>query len=219
MVNLTALPAVIEYGAPVENIVLHHPSARPSVQVKHLASIGDTILVGYATCYNKAHTHKGRIEVFAKGAFGESLKSPRSVAFLYGHSWANNHGSTTDGRLHLFEDNVGLAFALRPSDSEAGRKLVGDVRAGRLRMSVGYEVEHQAEREVDGTRVTFVHQALLREISAVPTPAVKETSIAAVSSKSFPGLRAACQSGVMASYAAAATWERCHRRLLDALGS
>src|SRR4051812_5539307 len=83
-------------------------------QVASPARLSDWLLVGYGSVYSKAHRHQGRIEAFSRGCFADSVSSSHSVSFLRDHTWSQHLGSTADGRLELFEDDIGLAFALRP---------------------------------------------------------------------------------------------------------
>ena len=175
------------------------------------------VLVGYACVYLKAHRHQGRVEAFSRGCFADSVRASHRVSFLRGHSWAQHLGSTGDGRLELFEDDTGLAFALGPGDDDDGRALLADVRAGQLQMSAGYEVQEDETRLIDGEPVRVIRKALLREVSAVPNPAVKQTTITAVSGATFGGLKAACRAGEMARHVAAANVERGLAKLLAAL--
>ncbi len=209
---------MIEYGAPVGGLSLGgRVRPRALAQAKSATPVGDTILVGYATRYGKPHIHGSDVEVMSRGCFAVSLKSARSIGFLRNHSWSHNFGSTADGSLDLFEDDLGLAFSFRPRDDEDGRRLVADVKAGRLQCSIGYYCDHSAMRHVGEDECKFVHEALLREISVVERPAVRETTITAVPAATFPGLRESCRSGGMEKYVAAANWERAQRRLRDAL--
>ncbi len=182
---------------------------RATVETKRRPAPSGTALVGYATCYSKAHYGPDRqVEAFVAGAFSAALRSHRDVAFLKNHSWSRCYGSTTTGELELFEDDAGLAFKLLVADDADGRELLAEVDDGRLQMSVGYTVDLSETKDFDGTEVRLIRQAQLGEISAVHRPAVQETSITTMPAGAVPSLTDLCRSGRMKSLAAAGHFER-----------
>lgn len=181
----------MEYGT----FVPFAPAPRPMTKRATPAPIRDTVLAGFATRYNHAHAHRGRIEVFTPGCFASSLRKATDVGFLADHSWSQCYGTLASGNLQLHESDRGLAFALRPADDEDGRHLVASVRAGTMQMSVGYTVLAEACREVEGEQVRFIERADLLEVSVVERPAVKTSSITATSSATFGTLAESVRSG------------------------
>lgn len=189
----------IEFGAPCpvlrvsgRQTTADEPrSARPAV-----SSTGD-VLVGYGVVFGKtcSPNQNGQFDVFERGCFAEDVRKRHPVAFLREHDWARRAGGIDDGNLDLFEDDHGLAFALRPSADAEGRSLAADVKAGWLRTSVRFRALEVTEAKIGGEPVRFIRRAVLSEISAVKNPALRETSIFAMERRSFTSLAALCRSG------------------------
>lgn len=159
------------------------------------APMRDVAVVGMATVYMKAHRGRRGFEVYAPGAFCDSVRSSRRVAFLGGHSWCRALGTTTEGTLELHETDAGLAFKLLPPDDDDGRKLLADVRAGRVQMSIGHDADAEVKVErIAGEDVHVIRNATLREISAVESAAVPETWLAVVPAADVRDLKATVRS-------------------------
>jgi HK97 family phage prohead protease len=85
---------------------------------------------GYAVLWGRRGA-KG--ECYLRGCFDESLAEVaagrRSVALDVDHG-LQTYGSTREGALRIWTDDVGLRFALKPQDNAEGEWLVEQMRAG-----------------------------------------------------------------------------------------
>jgi HK97 family phage prohead protease len=135
------------------------------------ATIGQ--LGGYATKYWSLHVHKGNIEVFTDSCFDESIVFGRNIGFLINHEWEKRVGGTEDG-LELLSDPDGLTFRYSLPDTALGRQALAMIKDGRGQagMSVGYKVDEEAWRKIDGQNVRFLRKCSLSEISIVKVGAV-----------------------------------------------
>lgn len=68
------------------------------------------------------------IERICKGAFSKALKRNDDVHILLNHDWGRDLGSTKEGNLELYEDNIGLRARATIRDAEVIKKA----RAGEL---------------------------------------------------------------------------------------
>jgi len=143
----------------------------------HKAASDRSHIVGYATRWLKPHAHPktGDIEVFLAGCFARSLTGHKAIRFLCGHREANLVATSADD-LELATDDEGLAFRLRIPHTEMGSEVRNLVRYGQAdQMSVGYTVEVDHWKTIDGTRVRIIADASLNEISLVECGAVPGT--------------------------------------------
>jgi HK97 family phage prohead protease len=154
-------------------------------------------LQGFATRYWKPHVYDGRIEAFAPGAFARTLATKAAIRFLIGHDESRLIATAAD-RLELFSDETGLAFRLSLLDTDS--EFVDAVKSGqRDAMSVGYRVEHDEMRTIDGQEVRIIRDCTLFEISAVHRGAVKEAFCTVVDSSMCSTLAADCKAGRLLS--------------------
>jgi hypothetical protein len=112
-----------------------------------------------------------------RGCFDESLAEVaagrRSVALDVDHG-LQTYGSTREGALRVWADDVGLRFALKPRDNAEGEWLVEQMRAGAFTgCSVGYWAARRADvdRAILG-RVTLCWSGPSRQMY----PSVVETA-------------------------------------------
>jgi uncharacterized protein len=137
------------------------------------------LLHGYATAFHLFA--RDRDECFRPGAFTESIAHDVITANGVGHHNSVTFGSTADGSLKLFEDEIGLRFEIRPTaDRYEFDRVFETVRSGGLkRMSIRYAWQDRSFDPI--TRSWSIHKARLRHISPVFDPAYPGTSIRAES--------------------------------------
>ena len=120
---------------------------------------------GYACLWREFHANPvgGGTEVFSDGAFGNNFED---VGFWLMHRPETAFASTTDRRLELLSDGVGLAFRFFPDlDDRKQVEVMRKLKAGPLGMSVGYLVDGHSFPTYRGSPVRFIHSAVLIEIS------------------------------------------------------
>jgi HK97 family phage prohead protease len=129
-------------------------------------------LVGLAVPFDKPSnpiTEKGRTftEIIAKGA----LDITGNVSFLHRHQPEAVYGDVASGNLSVWESQDGIEFSLMTHPFQG--VIREQVKAGRLRMSVGMLVNEYESRG----NVQIVKRGVLDHISTTPMPAYPQTSV------------------------------------------
>lgn len=104
------------------------------------------------------------IERIRKGAFSRAIKRNNDIHILLNHDWTRDLGSTSEGNLELYEDNIGLHA--RATITDAG--VVEDARRGNLvGWSFGFKdvPDGVEQRYEDGMPVRVVSDLDLHEVS------------------------------------------------------
>ena len=165
-------------------------------------------LVGYASVFNsRSEDLGGMVEIVRPGAFKRSLREKPDVRALVEHD-ARSIIGRRGVNLDLVEDDRGLKVEIVPPDTQPGRDLVANVRAGILDgMSFSFMAVRQ---EWDHSSVPSVRSLLdvdLFEVSVVAWPAYPRTEIA------LRALAAALAEAARATDSSSATVGRLRRRL------
>lgn len=111
-------------------------------------------------------------------AFQRALEKAENVDILLNHDKNRKLGSTTEGNLELFEDNIGLRAIATITDSEVIEKAKRNELRG---WSFGfYSVKDRWEDIEEGIQRRYVEELELTEVSIVDNtkvPAYSATSI------------------------------------------
>jgi len=135
------------------------------------------IVCGYATRFMKPHYNQktGGVEVFLPGAFARSLLGKSAIRFIVDHDEANLVATTADN-LELKADRHVLAYRLTIPNSPMGERVAENIKSRtRCEMSVGYHIEVDEFKTIEGASVRFIADASLREITLCKTGAVPGT--------------------------------------------
>lgn len=143
----------------------------------------DGQFMGYASVFGNVDSYG---DVVVKGAFTKTLEkwnaSSDLIPLLWGHDM--NDPFSNIGSVEAKEDDHGLlvkgTFDLENPKAAQVYRLVKGRRVGD--MSFAYDVISSGEAEVDGEKVTELHELNLYEASIVPIGANQETEILAVKS-------------------------------------
>lgn len=111
-------------------------------------------------------------------AFQRALEKAENVDILLNHDKNRKLGSTTEGNLELFEDNIGLRAIAKITDAEVIEKAKRNELRG---WSFGfYSVKDRWEEGSEGVQRRYVEDLELTEVSIVDNtkvPAYSATSI------------------------------------------
>lgn len=111
-------------------------------------------------------------------AFQRALEKAENVDILLNHDKNRKLGSTTEGNLELFEDNIGLRAIAKITDAEVIEKAKRNELRG---WSFGfYSVKDRWEEVSEGVQRRYVEDLELTEVSIVDNtkvPAYSATSI------------------------------------------
>lgn len=111
-------------------------------------------------------------------AFQRALEKAENVDILLNHDKNRKLGSTTEGNLELFEDNIGLRAIAKITDAEVIEKAKKNELRG---WSFGfYSVKDRWEEISEGVQRRYVEDLELTEVSIVDNtkvPAYSATSI------------------------------------------
>ena len=141
------------------------------------------ILDGYVNAVDRESkpipSVKGRfVEKIKPGAFQRSLERRANVDLLLNHNEKRKLGSTEEGNLELFEDNIGLRAICTITDSEVIEKAKNNQLRG---WSFGFYAEKDHwETSEDGYEKRTVEELDLFEVTIVDNtrnPAYSATSI------------------------------------------
>lgn len=118
------------------------------------------------------------VEQIRAGAFGEALRAAKNVDILLNHDKSRKLGSTSEGTLSLYEDNIGLRASADIYDNE----VISEARAGKLRgWSFGFKkLSSEIENRANDIPRRIVTSMALSEVSLIDdryTPCYAGTSI------------------------------------------
>ena len=124
-------------------------------------------------------SREGRfIEQVVPKTFQRALDKAKNVDLLLNHNENRKLGSTTDGNLELFEDNIGLRAICTVTDSEVIKKAKNNELRG---WSFGFYVDKDRwEESSDGIKRRYLEEIELTEVSIIDntkSPAYIATSI------------------------------------------
>ncbi|MFB4347720.1 HK97 family phage prohead protease [Bacillus sp. BR_7] len=119
-------------------------------------------------------------EQFKRGAFTDSLTQDDQLA-LWSHDYSQVLGSTKNGTLRLFEDEIGLRFELDLADTTLGDDTYKTIRRGDVDgVSFGFQmVKEEWDESNSDNVVRSVTKAKLIEISPVAFPAYPDSQVSA----------------------------------------
>lgn len=121
---------------------------------------------------------KGKfVEQIVPKAFERALMKSENVDLLLNHNKDKKLGSTSEGNLELFEDNIGLRAICTVTDPEVIEKAKNKQLRG---WSFGFYSDKDRWEEKDGIQRRFVEELELTEVSIIDntrTPAYIATSI------------------------------------------
>ncbi|WP_373048411.1 HK97 family phage prohead protease [Vulgatibacter sp.] len=151
------------------------------------ASTDDALLVGYAVLYDSPSITLRQYdrtfrEIIRPGAFDDSLALGDRIEVRWNHERHRVVGDNHGGGLRLFPTPHGIAFAIEPSRSYLGSRLVGAVRREELRMSFRFHCTEHAFEHRGGEMVRVVKRGRLEDVAPVTSPAYPDTWIAALPS-------------------------------------
>ena len=137
-------------------------------------------LTGYVAKFGERSQFMGFYEEIESRAFDNTLKSENNIFALYNHDWDKVLGSTRNGSLELFVDDVGLRFKLTP---KANTTFMNDVRelvsSGELRgMSFGFRAMDDDWATEEGVDVRTLLEIDLREVTLTAMPAYESSEVA-----------------------------------------
>lgn len=162
---------------------------RRAVNVQELRFVGDDSgpqkLVGYAALFNSSSEGLPFDEVFARGAFTETIKND-DVRSLMNHDPNFVLGRTTAGTLSLKQDKRGLLMETTPPDTQWARDLKVSVDRGDIsQMSIGFiMVEQKLSFEKNQQKRTLTAVKLM-DVSVVTFPVYDDTTVALRSIKAW----------------------------------
>ncbi len=118
------------------------------------------------------------VEQIKAGAFGQALRAAKNVDILLNHDKERKLGSTSEGTLSLYEDNIGLRASADIRDEE----VISEARAGKLRgWSFGFKkIASEIENRANDIPRRIVTAMELSEVSLIDdryTPCYAGTSI------------------------------------------
>lgn len=124
-------------------------------------------------------SREGRfIEQVVPKTFQRALDKAKNVDLLLNHNENRKLGSTSDGNLELFEDNIGLRAIATITDEEVIRKAKNNELRG---WSFGFYVDKDRwEDGTDGVKRRYLEEIELTEVSIIDntkSPAYVATSI------------------------------------------
>jgi HK97 family phage prohead protease len=136
-------------------------------------------LSGYASTFGFPADRQG--DVIAKGAFAETILNIKKNGIPLLDSHVQNGDSVIGSVIDAFEDEKGLFIKAKLADTPRVNELRAKMQQGHLnRMSIGFFVEAQHFKELDGETYRIITKADLVEISVVPIPANPRAEILAV---------------------------------------
>ena len=155
---------------------------RRAVTIQELRFTGDDSgprkLVGYAALFNSPSEGLPFDEVFARGAFTETIKSD-DVRALLNHDPNFVIGRTGADTLKLKQDKRGLLIEATPPDTQWARDLAVSVGRGDIsQMSIGFMmVEQKLSFEKNRQKRTLTAVKLM-DVSPVTFPVYEDTEVA-----------------------------------------
>lgn len=153
----------------VGGIEVRHDGARPR-------------LVGWAALFGSRSVNLGGfVEVIRAGAFARTLKSGTDVRAFVDHDSGMIIGRRSANTLIIAEDARGLKVEITPPDTQVGRDVIENVRAGNLdQMSFAFRIAPGGEKWDFGQEPPLreLLDVDLSEVSVVAMPAYPATEIA-----------------------------------------
>lgn len=150
------------------------------LEVKAIEQGKNLFIEGYASVFGVLDSYEDIVE---KGAFTNTIqgKNFKRIAFCYQHEF-----STVIGKIiELREDEVGLWFKAKISNTNLGRDLVELISDGAIsEISIGYRTK-VSEMNTD-TNVRMIKEVELYEISLVTRAANSEAFITQTEVKNEP---------------------------------
>lgn len=137
-----------------------------SITLEVKASADETnVIEGYASTFGGEPDHVG--DIVAQGAFAKTIMTRgNQVKMLVNHKWSDLIGKV----IELKEDNYGLWFKAKISDTPRGNEIMTLVKDGVLdRISIGYRTIKSKWDHEKHTRT--LEEVELYELSVVPIPA------------------------------------------------
>ena len=143
------------------------------------ASDGEPEISGYAAVFGELSENLGGFyEQIDRGAFATTLQTA-DVRALWNHNADYPLGRLKAGTLSLSEDERGLAFSLRPPDTQYARDLLVSIRRGDVdQMSFGFRAVRDRWEQVGGQVIRTLLEVELFDVSPVTYPAYPTTSAA-----------------------------------------
>lgn len=155
---------------------------RRALNIQELRFTGDEAgprkLVGYAALFNSPSEGLPFDEVFARGAFTETIKND-DVRALLNHDPNFVLGRTSAGTLKLKQDKRGLLIEATPPDTQWARDLAVTVARGDIdQMSIQFiMLEHKLSFEKNRQKRTLTAVQLM-DVSPVTFPVYPDTEVA-----------------------------------------
>lgn len=125
------------------------------------------------------------VERICKGAFRRAIERNDDIKLLLNHNWDYNLGSTKDGNLELYEDNIGLRAEATITDEEVVKKARNNELVG---WSFGFEDKEVTRSIENGVTTREVHDLNLFEVSILDntkTPAYEGNILSVRSNEKF----------------------------------
>ena len=114
-------------------------------------------------------------EIIVPKTFEKALAATNNVDLLFNHNAQRKLGSTSEGNLQLYEDNVGLRAIATITDIEVIEKAKNNELRG---WSFGFVAKSDEWKEEDNIQKRYVNAMELREISILDCePAYVATSV------------------------------------------
>ena len=129
-----------------------------STQIK--AESEKNIVSGYGSIFGNVDSHN---DIVMKGAFAKTLKERKSKIKML---WQHNLKEPIGKMLDMYEDEKGLFFQAKVSDTDMGKKAMILMRDGVIdELSIGY---HTIKEDYDSKKnVNYLKELKLYEISTV----------------------------------------------------
>lgn len=167
------------------------------IEIRTLDS-GEEIIKGYVVKFNERseiltdYWGDKFVERVAKGAFTKALQE-NTIKALWNHETGQVLGSTKSGTLTLFEDDIGLCFELKPSNTTWGNDAKESIRRGDVDgVSFGFRLYDDGDmwewREEEELYIRTLLKVDLKEISPTPFPAYPSSQVG-ISTRSLEQLK------------------------------
>ena len=114
-------------------------------------------------------------EIIVPKTFEKALAATNNVDLFFNHNEQRKLGSTSEGNLQLYEDNVGLRAIATITDAEVIEKAKNNELRG---WSFGFVAKSDEWKEEDNIQKRYVNAMELREVSILDClPAYVATSV------------------------------------------
>lgn len=134
---------------------------------------------GYASTFGFPADRQG--DVIAKGAFAETILNIKKNGIPLLDSHVQNGDSVIGTVIDAFEDDHGLYIKATLAETPRVDEIRAKMKQGHLnRMSIGFFVEKQSFKDLNGESFRVIEKADLVEVSVVPIPANPRAEILAV---------------------------------------